>query len=82
MSVHAGNIWKISFFIDDKNGGIIFVSLSYLKHTIHLLTYAFMVQIRISEFSHQLVHGSHNVCHLVPRDAAVSVDVVKRKRPT
>lgn len=62
--------------------GYIYTRSSYLKHTIHLLAYALVVQVRISKFSHQLVDGSHDVRHLLPSYIAVPVDVVKRKRPT
>lgn len=53
----------------------------HLKHTVHLLAHALVIQVWIREFAHQLVHGSHDVRHLLPRDTAVPVDVVKRKCP-
>lgn len=70
-----------NFFLFTAGAKTALFAGAHLKHTVHLLAHALVVQVRIREFAHQLVHSSHDVRHLLPRDAAVPVDVVKRERP-
>lgn len=57
------------------------VPRTHLKDLLHLALDLLLLGALVRQAAHQLVYGSHNVSHFLPRNEAVAVDVVQRECP-
>lgn len=55
---------------------------TYLKDLLHLALDLLLLGTLVWQAAHQLVYGSHNVSHFLPRNEAIAIDVVQREGPT
>lgn len=57
------------------------VQCTHLKDLLHLALDLLLLGTLVRQAAHQLVYGSHNVSHFLPRNEAVAIDVVQREGP-
>lgn len=54
---------------------------THLEDLLHLALDLLLLGTLVRQAAHQLVYGSYNVSHFLPRNEAVAIDVVQREGP-